>query len=572
MNKMKWTALLTALCLLLAGVVSAWAEDDIVSAPVDAFVEEAADDELWTDEIAGDVANAEAAAAVAEAEKTEGDIPIDAEHFPDAGFMAYVSEHFDDGDGVLSQDERDAVTSLNITYGSATHYMMMATLQGIEWFPNLERIYCSSVGLERVDASQNAKLTELSLPFNKISSLDVSGCPELTMLYVNKSDHEAPGLTELDVSHNPKLVELGARFNSLTSLDLSACPALEELDVDRNAISSLDVSGKSALRFLFCYGNQITSLNISGCASLGSLDCHANQITALDLTGCTSLASIWCNDNQIPSLDVSVTDCLKTLSCGSNPLASLKLTRSLKNLYCVNIPLKELNLYGCPTLIELSQRTPTREYSSNLGRYYLHYATTSYEMNTDEDAVFVEVEPTPEPTVEPTPEPVSIRKATVTVKDQVYTGKAIKPAPVVKYKGVKLVKGTDYTVAYKNNKAIGKATVTIKGKGNYKGSVRKTFRINPKAVAIASLTAGTKQLTVKWKKGTGITGYQLQYSLKKDFSTKKTVTITKAATVKKVIKSLKSGKRYYVRLRAYKTVSGAKYYSAWSKTKYAKVK
>ena len=168
--------------------------------------------------------------------------------------------------------------------------------------------------------------------------------------------------------------------------------------------------------------------------------------------------------------------------------------------------------------------------------------------------------------------PVLLKKCSIAaVADKTYTGKAIKPEPAVKYGGSALAKGTDYTLSYKANKNVGLATVTVKGKGKYVGSVSKTFRIKPKKVALSSLTAGKKQLTVKWKKTAGA-GYQLQYSLKSSFSSKKTVTITSYATVKKVIKGLKSGKTYYVRIRGYKKVNGKAYYSAWSKALKKKVK
>ena len=171
------------------------------------------------------------------------------------------------------------------------------------------------------------------------------------------------------------------------------------------------------------------------------------------------------------------------------------------------------------------------------------------------------------------PKLISLKKCKITgIKDAVFTGKAIQPAPVVKYNGKKLVKGVDYTVKYTANKAVGTATVTVTGIGKYGESVSKTFTINPKAVVLAGLTAGKQQLTVKWKKGTGITGYEVQYGLKRSFAGAKKVTIKKAATVKTVLKKLTTGKKYYVRVRAYKTVSGKKYYSAWSKAKGAKVK
>ena len=76
----------------------------------------------------------------------------------------------------------------------------------------------------------------------------------------------------------------------------------------------------------------------------------------------------------------------------------------------------------------------------------------------------------------------SIAKATVTLSTTKYTynGKAKKPAVTVKLGKTTLKKNTDYTVSYKNNKNIGKATVTIKGKGKYTGSLSKTYTINAK--------------------------------------------------------------------------------------------
>ena len=73
----------------------------------------------------------------------------------------------------------------------------------------------------------------------------------------------------------------------------------------------------------------------------------------------------------------------------------------------------------------------------------------------------------------------SIKSATVTLPktSYAYTGKAQSPAPTVKVGSTTLKNGTDYTVSYKNNKNAGTATVTITGKGNYSGSVSKTFKI-----------------------------------------------------------------------------------------------
>ena len=89
------------------------------------------------------------------------------------------------------------------------------------------------------------------------------------------------------------------------------------------------------------------------------------------------------------------------------------------------------------------------------------------------------------------------------------------------------------------------------------------------ATSITSLSAKDNGFTVKWKKKTKITGYQIQYSTSSKFSMKntKTVKIKKAKTASKKITDLKSSKEYYVRIRTYKIVKKKKSYSSWSKKK-----
>ncbi len=68
------------------------------------------------------------------------------------------------------------------------------------------------------------------------------------------------------------------------------------------------------------------------------------------------------------------------------------------------------------------------------------------------------------------------------------------------------------------------------------------------------------------------TGYQIQYSTSSKMTNATTKTISKNSTTSQTIKSLKSGKKYYVRIRTYKTVNGSKIYSSWSSVKSVKVK
>lgn len=72
--------------------------------------------------------------------------------------------------------------------------------------------------------------------------------------------------------------------------------------------------------------------------------------------------------------------------------------------------------------------------------------------------------------------------------NKIYTGSAIKPVPAVKVGGRTLKNGTDFTVSYKNNTEPGTATLIVTGKGNYSGSVAKTFRITARAINDVEVT------------------------------------------------------------------------------------
>ena len=130
---------------------------------------------------------------------------------------------------------------------------------------------------------------------------------------------------------------------------------------------------------------------------------------------------------------------------------------------------------------------------------------------------------------------------------------------------IKLNKGSYYLMSmYHGGSMNVKYTYTL--------SYRPTFS----NTAVTKVTAAKKALKLTWKKASGSSGYQIQYSLYKNMKGAKTVTVSNAGTTSRTIKSLKSGKRYYVRVRSYKKVKvGGKtktYYGKWSGVKNAKVK
>lgn len=163
---------------------------------------------------------------------------------------------------------------------------------------------------------------------------------------------------------------------------------------------------------------------------------------------------------------------------------------------------------------------------------------------------------------------------TLSATKYTYDGKVKAPSVTVKNKNGGKIPASYYTVTYATGrKAVGKYKVSVTLKGNYSGSATKYFTIVPKSTTISKLTATKNGFKATWKKqATQTTGYQIQYSTSSSFSSAKTVTIGKNSTVSKSITKLKSKKKYYVRIRTYKTISGTKYYSSWSAKKYVTTK
>ncbi|MDD3794420.1 MAG: transglutaminase domain-containing protein [Lachnospiraceae bacterium] len=158
------------------------------------------------------------------------------------------------------------------------------------------------------------------------------------------------------------------------------------------------------------------------------------------------------------------------------------------------------------------------------------------------------------------------------ISSKTYTGKNLSPGLVVKNGSITLKKGRDYTLTYSKNKNIGTAVVVVKGIGNYTGSKKVYFKIVPKKTSVKSaVSLKKKQITVTWKKISGVTGYQIQYSVSSKFSNAK-IKSASSKMLQRTLSKLISKKNYYIRIRTYKKVAGKNYYSGWSSGVKIKVK
>lgn len=153
-----------------------------------------------------------------------------------------------------------------------------------------------------------------------------------------------------------------------------------------------------------------------------------------------------------------------------------------------------------------------------------------------------------------------------------YNGAARTPKVTVVGSDGNVIADTNYKITYAaGRKNVGEYTVKITFRGNYSGTVTKTFTIQPSKTNIVSLTANSKGFTVKWgKKTEQVSGYQVQYSISPKFSssTAKITNVTSNNIVSKTVSGLNSKQTYYVRVRAYQlvTVNGVqkKILSSWS--------
>lgn len=339
----KWTPLVIAVCLILAGCfISALASE-------------------------------------------KGVIAIDETNFPDPEFRTYIYSMIDkDQDNVLSLQEIEQTNIIDVCYRE------IEDLTGIDVFWNLEKLTCSFLkGLTELDVSRNAKLTmldcrecslvsltlntaltELYCGGNRLTALDVTRNSALEILdcddnqlttvdiaqnpqlvYLNCSNNQ---LDRLDVSHNRRLIDLNCYVNKISQLDLSQNPELMYLDIYENELVSLNVTQNPELLELSCSRNQLTMLDTSQNPKLTYLSCGYNQLTLLNLSQNTALKELFCHHNHITSLDTSRSIDLEILNCASNRLTSLVVNRRLYELDSAENCLVALDLYGNTNLNSLS--------------------------------------------------------------------------------------------------------------------------------------------------------------------------------------------------------------------------
>ena len=157
------------------------------------------------------------------------------------------------------------------------------------------------------------------------------------------------------------------------------------------------------------------------------------------------------------------------------------------------------------------------------------------------------------------------------IPDQAYTGKAIKPSPVLRHNGKRLKKGSDYTLSYENNVRIGTATITVTGKGFFTGTTWLSFNIVPRGARFTKGTGLKKAVRLEWKKVNGVSGFDIQYT-SEGYQYGSGGINTFPNQTQYTFSSLRAGTTYTFSIRTFVTVGDQYYYSPWSRAIKVKTK
>lgn len=238
---------------------------------------------------------------------------------PDKVLKTYIMTNFDkDRDGEISKEEAEAVKTIELT-GSE-----IASIDGLEYFPNLETVDFTTHRLLKADFSQCYALKELNLSSgaglssvvlpasleelsimqcNKLKKIDLSAAPNLKNLYASNSGF----VVAPDLSKNTKLESVGFGAAKFSTIDVSKNTELKSLNVGGDVFNSLDVTNNPKL----------TDLSVTG------------TITALDLTKSVQLEVLNISNTKIAEIDVTNCPYLRSIDFGSTPIVEIDLSRNL---------------------------------------------------------------------------------------------------------------------------------------------------------------------------------------------------------------------------------------------------
>ena len=222
-----------------------------------------------------------------------GNVQIDSTNFPDANFLAFVSNDLQHTNpGYFTAAEIANITDIDCGYKN------IASLQGIELFTSLERLNCQDNDLDSIDVSGMPSLKVLDCHSNPLTGT-IAFHENLEELECWLSEMKG---SRLSIPANSKLRVFKIDMSDFGPLSVLNGLPLETLDCPYSDYGTIDFTVWPDLHDLRCDSSNLTGLTVTGLSKLYELRANDNQLTSLDLTGLTSLKKLWIDENQIAEL------------------------------------------------------------------------------------------------------------------------------------------------------------------------------------------------------------------------------------------------------------------------------
>ena len=230
----------------------------------------------------------------------------------DAVLKQWILDNADlDRDGAISAQEAAALTTLEIKGSANPMDPSIETLEGLEFFTNLETINLYQQGMVEADFSMMKNLKAVNVGYSKyLFSLNLSGCTNLETI-------EAGGCTKLSkiiITDCTGLKNIIAYASGLSAIDVSQATELESLTVYSTRIETLDLTNNEKLRNLTAGCETLYEVKLPSTSRLASLSLSGSTgLVSVDLSGCTALRSLSLSSTSVRSLDLSKCEVLESV-------------------------------------------------------------------------------------------------------------------------------------------------------------------------------------------------------------------------------------------------------------------
>lgn len=183
------------------------------------------------------------------------------EFIPDAVLRDYIKTNIANGEDVYTNVQAAAYNGvINI------NQLRVFDFKGLEFFTNLQELYCSGLNIQAIDISA----------LKNLRVFDASSCQFLTSLTTGEMEKmedfnisRCPKLTGYDLNQLPSsLKSLKVISLKYASIPFDLFPNLETLEADMNLLTELDLQGNTTIKRISLSGNALTSVNLNGCENL----------------------------------------------------------------------------------------------------------------------------------------------------------------------------------------------------------------------------------------------------------------------------------------------------------------